>query len=134
MKFVWADKIDNGKYSELYAFYQKEWWTAGRTFEDVELMLKGSDEFVVCYTITGEMAGFARILTDYVFKAFIFDVIIKSEFRGCGLGAEIVKRVIDHQALSKVKSFELYCPDRLAPFYENLGFVKSSSSLFLYKS
>ncbi len=41
----------------------------------------------------------------------------------------LVERILHHEKLKRVKSFELYCPDRLVPFYEKLGFVKGTSSL-----
>lgn len=133
MKFIWFERIEDDQFSELYKFYQKEWWTEGRSYEDMVAMLKGSDEFICCCTESGELAGMARILTDYTFKAFIFDVIVKQEFRNYGLGTEIVKRIFELEALNRVQSFELYCPDRLNGFYEKLGFKKSDSNLLIKK-
>nr|WP_286167882.1 GNAT family N-acetyltransferase [Ochrobactrum sp. MC-1LL] len=45
------------------------------------------------------------------------------------MGQALVGRILNHEKLNRVKSFELYCPDRLVPFYEKLGFVKGTSSL-----
>lgn len=75
---------------------------------------------------------FARVLSDFTFKAMIFDVIVAGQHRGQGLGQALVGRILNHEKLKRVKSFELYCPDRLVPFYEKLGFVKGTSSL-LYR-
>lgn len=32
------------------------------------------------------------------------------------------------------QSFELYCPERLVPFYEKQGFVKGSSCLMFHQA
>ncbi len=127
--FHWAEKLTPEQYREFYAFYSKEWWTRERSFEDVIHMLDNCDVLVFCFDDAGNIAGFARVLSDFTFKATIFDVIVSDHHRGQGLGQGIVKRVLAHKKLERVKSFELYCPDRLVPFYEKLGFGKGTSAL-----
>nr|WP_276533943.1 GNAT family N-acetyltransferase [Brucella intermedia] len=97
--------------------------------EDVTHMLAHCDLLLFCLDGNDRIAGFARVLSDFTFKAMIFDVIVAEEYRGQGLGQALVERILDHEKLKRVKSFELYCPDRLVPFYEKLGFVKGTSSL-----
>ena len=127
--FQWAEKLAPEQYREFYEFYSKEWWTKERTVEDVAHMLAHCDVLIVCLDADGRIAGFARVLSDFTFKAMIFDVIVAERYRGHGLGPALVERILRHERLKRVKSFELYCPDRLAPFYEKLGFVKGTSSL-----
>ncbi len=115
--------------SEFYALYSKEWWTQNRSYEDVINMLAHCDLIIACCDTQDRVVGFARVLTDYTFKALIFDVIIDETARGQGLGQEIVSRIIRHPDLQKVQSFELYCPERLILFYEKQGFVRGSSCL-----
>lgn len=133
MQLLWADEIAEKQHAELYDFYKCEWWTEGRSFEDMVAMLNGSDEVIGCCTSDGELIGFARVLSDYRFKALIFDVIVKQKYRGHGLGEAIIKRIFALEPLQQVQSFELYCPDRLNKFYEKLGFQKSSSNLLIKK-
>ena len=77
----------------------------------------------------GRVAAFLRVLTDNIFKAMIYDVIVRSDHRGTGLGRRIIERAMGHSMLASVKSVELYCPDRVSGFYESLGFTVSSSRL-----
>jgi hypothetical protein len=37
--------------------------------------------------------------------------------------------LFNHQILKKVSHIELYCPERLVPFYEKLGFEVRTSLL-----
>jgi GNAT superfamily N-acetyltransferase len=127
--YEWIDIFEGDRQQELYAFYSKQWWTRGRTFEDVIRMIQHSDVVLGCCTEDGTLAGFARVLTDYTFKALIFDVIVREDFRGKGLGQVLVRRIIDHEALTMVRSFELYCPEALIPFYEKIGFERGKSAL-----
>lgn len=127
--FQWAERISPEQYPLFHAFYSKEWWTKGRSLADVTRMLEHCDLTVFCHDGENRIAAFARVLTDYTFKAMIFDVIVAEQYRGQGLGQRTVERILNHERLSRVKSFELYCPDRLVPFYEKMGFVKGTSSL-----
>ncbi|QND53596.1 GNAT family N-acetyltransferase [Phyllobacterium sp. 628] len=132
MNFQWIDRIDGSHQQDLYALYLEEWWTKDRRFDDVARMLEHTDIVIGC-CLDGKLVGFARVLTDYVYKAMIFDVIIDQKLRGSGLGRDIMDRITGHERLQSVASFELYCPDRLIPFYEKLGFAKSTSSLLRYQ-
>lgn len=125
----WSEHLPSEAHREFYDFYSKEWWTAARSFEDVVHMLDHCDLTLFCHDAEGNIIGFARVLSDFTFKAMIFDVIVAEKTRGHGLGKTIIQRILSHEKLRRVKSFELYCPERLAPFYEKLGFVKGSSEL-----
>lgn len=127
--FRWVEEIEAGRHSEFHDFYCREWWTRERSFEDVTYMLAHCDLLLFCLDVEGRIAGFARVLSDFTFKAMVFDVIVAQEHRGRGLGKALVQRILSHEKLRRVKSFELYCPDRLVPFYEKQGFVKGTSSL-----
>lgn len=129
MQYQWLDHLDEKHYQDFYTLYSREWWTKNRSYNDVIKMLKHSDIIIGCCNEQGRLIGFARVLTDYTFKALIFDVIIDEAMRGQGLGQALVERILHHFELRKISSFELYCPDRLVPFYEKQGFVKGASCL-----
>lgn len=133
MPLRWVEQFDPAQRAALYTLYSKEWWTKDRSFDDVMHMLDHSDLVLGCYINDGQLAGFARVLTDYTFKALIFDVIVNEDCRGHGIGQKLVNRILGHETLSRVKSFELYCPERLIPFYERLGFVRGQSALLFHQ-
>jgi len=66
----------------LCELYASEWWTQGRSRDDVERMLLFSDYVFGVVDETDELAAFARVLTDRVFKALIFDLIVDPAHRG----------------------------------------------------
>ena len=107
---------------QLHALYQNEWWSAGRTREETTRVLEGSD-LTLALVEEGRLLGFARVLTDGVFKALIFDVIVAPEKRGSDLGRRLIDEIINHPTLGGVKHFELYCRPGMVPFYEKWGFT-----------
>ncbi len=115
---------------KLYQLYQHEWFTQGRSREDICDMLKHTDfVFGFCVPQTGELVGFARVISDWVYKAFVFDVIVDQDFRGNGLGQFIMQTIFTHPVLKNVSHIELYCPEHLVPFYEKMEFERRTSLL-----
>ena len=43
---------------------------------------------------TGRLVGFARVLTDFVYKALIFDVIVDAALRSNGVGRMLMDAVV----------------------------------------
>ena len=82
---------------QLHALYQGEWWSRGRTLADVQAMLqRGSLVFALYDASSGDLLAFARVLTDHIFKALIFDVIVHPAHRARGLGRTIIRHVLEH--------------------------------------
>ena len=86
---------------DLHQLYQREWWSASRTFEDTKSCLEGSQLCIGIVDGNGKLIGFARVLTDYVFKALIFDVIVAEESRKTGLGDKLMSLIENHPKLQR---------------------------------
>lgn len=118
---------------QLHTLYQNEWWAKGRTLEETQQCVTGSS---ICFAVVdeqGTLKGFSRVLTDTVFKALIFDVIVASDTRGTGVGDLLINSVKSHEKLSAVKHFELYCRPDLEAFYERHGFSKEVGGMSLMR-
>jgi len=113
-----SDQID-----DLVALYQTVWWAIGRVRADVEVMLRGSLAFAFVDD-AGRIAAFARVVTDGVYKALVFDVIVAAGHRGSGLGQQLVDAVLEHPTVRRCLHVELYCAPDLIPFYERWGFTR----------
>ncbi len=133
-EYVVVDALDERHVQQLVALYQDEWWARGRTIDEVRGMLAGSDHvFALCTSPGGQLAAFARVLTDGVFKALLFDVIVAPAFRNQGLGRLLMDAVVNHSALSRVRHIELYCLPEMAAFYEQWGFSTDVSGVSLMR-
>jgi GNAT superfamily N-acetyltransferase len=119
---------------DLYNLYRGEWWSGGREPAEIRSMLAHSDLlFAVTATASGRLIGFARVLTDWVFKAMVFDVIVAREQRAQGIGRLLMRSIVEHPRLATVRHLELYCLPELIPFYKRWGFATDFSGVCLLR-
>ena len=104
---------------QLLTLFQQAPWAKGRTLNDAREMLRHTD-VAMCAWDGDPLVGFGRVLTDFVYRATIWDVIVDEAYQKQGIGAEIVQRILHHPRLKKVELFWL-CTRRPG-FYEKLGF------------
>ena len=115
-------EFDKNHIRQLHGLYQQEWWTKGRTFDETAEGVIGSQISIGLVDDINNLQGFARVVTDFTFKALIFDVIVSEKHRGQKLGSQLLELIQNHSDLKRVKHFELYCLPELLPFYEKHGF------------
>ena len=109
--------------NDLFLLFQNEWWTKNRTNDDIQKMLDFSHVAIgLVDSETDELVGFARAITDGMYRAFIFDVIVKGSDRNRGLGFTLMNSLLENSLIQSVERIELYCPERLVSYYEQFGF------------
>jgi ribosomal protein S18 acetylase RimI-like enzyme len=109
--------LDPAQLLQLYACAP---WAARRTADQIREMLLHTDLAVSVWD--GErLVGFGRVLTDYVYRASIWDVIVHPQYQGRDIGTHIIERILHHPDLKQVELFWLCTRDKQA-FYEKLGF------------
>jgi predicted GNAT family N-acyltransferase len=124
--------LNENQIQQLHLLYQNEYWSKGRSLEDTINCIKNSS-MIFALVENDQLLAFARVLTDYVFKALIFDVIVSPTQRAQGLGKEVVKAIIENNNLQKVRHIELYCLPELAHFYKQFGFTHETGSMQLMR-
>jgi N-acetylglutamate synthase-like GNAT family acetyltransferase len=105
--------------SQLLGLFRQAPWAKDRSLDDAKEMLRHTD-LTLCAWDGDQLIGFGRVLTDFVYRATIWDVIVDRAYQGQGVGTEIVKRILNHSRLKRVELFWL-CTRRPG-FYEKLGF------------
>ena len=125
--------LSSAHISQLHALYAQEWWTQGRTLEQTEQVVANSSVVIGIVDDENCLQAFVRVLSDFVFKALLFDVIVADAYRDKGVGKQLVKAVYNHPKLSEVKHFELYCHPEITDFYRQYGFVETDSNLQLMR-
>lgn len=126
-------QLNDKHIEQLHVLYQNESWSKGRSLEETRHVVRSSQLCVALIDREGNLAAFSRVLTDTIFKALIFDVIVNEKYRGEGLGAELINTIKKHQLLARVKHFELYCLEELNNFYEKFGFSTDVSNMRLMR-
>lgn len=104
----------------LLPLFEQAPWARGRTVAETAEMLRQTDLFITAWD-DNRVVGCGRVLTDYVYRASIWDVIVDAAYQGQDVGTEIIHRILNHPALQRVELFWLCTRDKHA-FYENLGF------------
>lgn len=111
---------------QLMGLYRELRWTKERKPLDISEMLKNST--IVFSLWDGDtLVGFTRVLSDLVFRATIWDVVIHPNYRGLGLGRKLIESVLGHPKLARVEKFWLVTekPD----FYRRFGFSEERESM-----
>jgi GNAT superfamily N-acetyltransferase len=116
---------------QLQALYRHAPWAAGRKSDGIQVMLKNTD-YVFSALDGRRLVGFARVLTDRVYRATIWDVVVHPDYKGRGVGESLMKAILSHPVLANVQKFWLNTRDK-QPFYERFGFVRSDQGMFREK-
>ena len=107
---------------QVHQLYKQVWWGKDRSLEDTESCVQGSQICIGVLDDNENLIGFARIITDFIYKAIIFDVIVCAKHRSNGVGKKLIHLVKNHKKLKRVKNFELYCLPEIEAFYSSFGF------------
>jgi GNAT superfamily N-acetyltransferase len=73
------------------------------------------------------VAGFVTAVTDGVLAAYIPLLEVRPEWRGQGIGTELMRRILDR--LSGLYMIDLVCDPGLLPFYARLGLQPYSAAI-----
>jgi N-acetylglutamate synthase-like GNAT family acetyltransferase len=111
---------------QLVRLYEQAPWAVGRTIQQTTDMLEQTDLAISVWD-GDRLVGFGRVLTDYVYRASIWDVIVDRDYQGQDIGTEIVQRILHHPTLKQVELFWLCTRDKQT-FYEKLGFSSNEQT------
>ncbi|MGE5453332.1 MAG: GNAT family N-acetyltransferase [Acidobacteriota bacterium] len=127
------DQLNETQVRQLHALYQTAWWAKERTLAQTRQCVQGSQIVIGLTDDEGNLIAFTRVVTDYTFKAFVFDVLVHEAYQGQGLGDRLVKLVKGHERLQGVTHIELYCRPNLCSFYGQHGFTQDVGDITLMR-
>ena len=105
---------------ELHRFLSTEaYWALGRTRDVVERLVRQATRVVGLYHGVRQI-GFARAFSDGVTIAYLADVYVHPDFRGRGLGEELVREIVDSGPLASRKW--ILHTENAHDLYRKLGF------------
>lgn len=94
------DRID---LDEVHRFLSEEsYWAAGRRRETQERLVREAARVVGLYDGDRQI-GFCRAFTDGISVIYLADVYVLAEYRGRGLGEELVREMIDNGPYAEIK-------------------------------
>ncbi|MGZ4112707.1 MAG: GNAT family N-acetyltransferase [Tumebacillaceae bacterium] len=130
MSYEFIEQLNEQQVHDLYELYKQEWWTLQRQLPDIRQMLQHTGVIVgFCEPDSKRLVAFARVITDFTYKALILDVIVAPTHRDQQLGRALIDAITNHPRLRSVQHFELYCRPNMVPFYEKWGFTNNLGEL-----
>lgn len=119
-------KVDFKKLIEL--FNGVGWTDKTQDIQRLKQMVENS-QIVVTAWDKGEMVGFARCTTDYVFNGQINNVVVDAQYRNRGVGRALISRIL---ASSSGVTYILRGDPENEDFYKALGFEETERA-YIYK-
>lgn len=129
LEFSVISALSDTQIDQLVTLYHNEFWCSNRKRSDVDRMLVNSDIIIGVEDRAHALIGFARVLTDYVYKAMVLDVIVQPEWRGKKIGKLLMDTVVDHAELRGVAHIDLNCLPEMYKFYAQWGFTAQVGEL-----
>lgn len=105
---------------QILALFDQTDWARGRSLNDIQRMLAETDVTISAWD-GSQLVGCCRVLTDYVYRASIWDVIVDVQYHDQDIGKGLIRRILTHASLDQVELFWL-CTRRYQGFYASLGF------------
>jgi ribosomal protein S18 acetylase RimI-like enzyme len=134
MGYLIVHSLNGRQVDDLMEMYKHTYWASERKKEDVLRMLSDTDYlFGVVDEVSGRLLAFGRVLSDGIFRAVIFDVVVHPEQRGKGLARMILDSITSHEELKLVESLLLYCRPEVIELYEKWGFQDMQPDMHLMK-
>jgi GNAT superfamily N-acetyltransferase len=118
------DRVDIAAVHRYLA--EESYWAKGREFADVELVVREAARVVGLYH-DGSQIGFCRAARCAPGLFYLADVYVLDGYRGRGLGAELVREMIDEGPLAGRK-WLLHTEDA-HDLYRRLGFTEPNYKL-----
>lgn len=110
-----TDGVEPG---DLAGFF--EGWPTPPSPERHLALLRGSSRVILAED-EGRIVGFVTAISDGVLAAYIPLLEVRREWRGKGVGSELVRRML--AALDGCYMVDVVCDPDLIPFYERFGLV-----------
>jgi len=104
----------------IHDYLSKEsYWAQNMPLELIKESIAGS----ICFAIyiDNKQIAYARVITDNATFAYLADVFVIEEHRGKGLSKELMRFILDHPSLKKLRRFMLATRDAQG-LYKQFGF------------
>lgn len=102
MSFYISDNKDELQINRVTELLNNTYWAATRFNQVIEDSINNS----VCYGVyddeTNILIGFARVITDYATTYYLCDVIVDENYRGKGIGKDLIKKIIEDSRYSGI--------------------------------
>ena len=116
-------------FDQIIPAIQNSYWGQGRSAADIRQAFANSA--VVALFEKDVHVAVARAITDGVFHAYIYDLIVFEPYRGRGYARRVIEALLAHPDLNSVKGWMLSTRDAHG-LYEKYGFERVDSDRVMW--
>ena len=106
-------------------------WAKNRTINDLKKCLANSD-VIISIWVGNEIVGFGRALTDGIYRAVLWDIVIDQNHQGKGFGKLIVNNLLSSKEIKNTKKIYLMTTNKKL-FYSQMDFKEVNSQNLLIR-
>ncbi|MEH7608241.1 GNAT family N-acetyltransferase [Priestia megaterium] len=128
MKIFLSNCIENVEWSRMKEIYHWVGWT-NHNEEKIKKVFQSSNVVAIAYD-EDNIAGFGRALSDGVFNAAIYDVVVDEHYQNKGIGEQIIENLLAQ--LNDISCVHLVSTSGNEEFYRKAGFRKMKTGMARY--
>ncbi len=117
-----SDDIRSIDFDQLRALQSETSWAQDRSLFDLQRAVAASDLVLTAWD-GSTLVGCVRVLSDFVYRAVLCDVIVHPAYRRQGIGRMLVEEATSHPRMARVQKFTLLTTTARS-FYERLGWKR----------
>ncbi len=110
---------------ELHSLLQQTSWADTRSPLDIQQMLDRS-QITLSVWDEDQLIGFARVITDDLYRALIDDVVVDAAYREQGIASQMLEKIL--KRTQHIEIIMLDCDANLAGFYSRFGFKSKNGA------
>ena len=116
--------VDNWSKEDIVTLYKSaDWWKEYYDPSEIKQLITGSFAFAVAVNpSSGKAFGMGRIIADGTSDAYIQDLVVLPEYRGQGIGKQLVKALLDRCLSKGMAWIGIISEPGQDGFYSSLGF------------
>ncbi|MED4208428.1 GNAT family N-acetyltransferase [Priestia megaterium] len=128
MKISLSNCIENVEWSRMKDIYHSVGWT-NHNEEKIKKVFQSSNVVAIAYD-ENKITGFGRALSDGVFNAGIYDVVVDKHYQNKGIGQQIIENLLAQ--LKDISCVHLVSTSGNEEFYKKAGFRKMKTGMARY--
>ncbi|MCZ8495147.1 MULTISPECIES: GNAT family N-acetyltransferase [Priestia] len=128
MKISLSSSIENVEWSRMKEIYHSVGWK-NHDDEKIKKVFQSSNVVAIAYD-EDNIAGFGRALSDGVFNAAIYDVVVDEQYQNKGIGQQIIENLLAQ--LDDISCVHLVSTSGNDEFYKRAGFRKMKTGMARY--
>lgn len=127
-KIVYTDNVLEEEFAQIVEVYHEVGWT-GHDLRNVPTIFKNSTHYIIARD-NGKIIGFARALSDGIFNAAIYDVVVHPDYHRQGIASKLVQQLLNQ--FESLSCIHLISTTGHEAFYKKLGFKKLNTAMAVY--